>query len=56
MNGQQLQADRLRRALTWRDYAKLLGVSPSTLFNIVAGKRPNALTQAKIQKALRGGK
>ncbi len=46
-----LHGDRERRMLTWAQYAKLVGISEATLYNLLSGRRPSRLTELKLQRA-----
>lgn len=50
----RLKADRLKRKLSWDKYAKLLGVSTSTLGKITRGvtQRPHETTLAWLERKL----
>lgn len=53
---ERLTADRLKRKLTWPNYANHLGEKLSTIYKIASGAttRPHALTMARIIEKLDG--
>lgn len=49
----RIKRDRLRRMLTWAEYAAHVGLSQAALYAIVGGAVPSALSRAKIERFLR---
>ena len=47
---------RSSNSISQRNFAKLCGISPTTLMRIEAGKEPSLIVKGKIDKILKGGK